>query len=129
MKIFNLHSFTKSRHQCLKRTAEGFSMTELVVALGAGTLLITGTGVALQTTQNMVVQEENKLSLRQNTVNGLRLMRSEIERSMHLVLKRSEATPESRQHINLNNQLYSRVVNQCVALSNQNFIPIFGVKT
>ena len=59
-------------------------MTELVVALGAGTLLITGTGVALQSTQNMVVQEENKLSLRQNTVNGLRLMRSEIERSMQV---------------------------------------------
>ena len=103
-------------------------MTELVVALGAGTLLITGTGVALQSTQNMVVQEENKLSLRQNTVNGLRLMRSEIERSMHLVLKRSEAIPESKQHIDLNNPLYSRMINQCEALSNQNFIPIFGVK-
>ena len=103
-------------------------MTELVVAIGAGTLLIVGTGVALQSTQNLVSQEENKLSLRQNTVNGLRLMRSEIERSMHLVLNRSETTPTAREHTDLSNPLYSRVLDQCATLGDQNFIPIFGVK-
>ena len=57
----------------------GFSMTELVVSLGAGTLLIVGTGYALQSTQGLIKQTEGKTTLRQNTTNGLRLMRSEIE--------------------------------------------------
>ena len=73
----------------------------------------------------MVNREENKLSLRQNTVNGQRLMRSEIERSMHLVLRRTEEIPKEKEHLDINNPLYSRVVNQCTDLSNQNFIPIF----
>ena len=60
----------------------GFSMTELVVSLGVGTLLIVGTGYALQSTQRLIKQTEGKTTLQQNTTNGLRLMRSEIERSM-----------------------------------------------
>ena len=96
MKISALSSFKSQAKKRAKAAARGFSMSELVVALGAGTLLITGTGVALQSTQKMVRQEENKLSLRQNTVNGQRLMRSEIERSMHLVIKRTEEIPKER---------------------------------
>ena len=128
MKISSLQSFASLAQKKVKAAAGGFSMSELVVALGTGTLLITGTGVALQSTQNMVNREENKLSLRQNTVNGQRLMRSEIERSMHLVLRRTEEIPKEKEHLDINNPLYSRVVNQCTELSNQNFIPIFGIK-
>ena len=128
MKISALSSFKSQAKKRAKAAARGFSMSELVVALGAGTLLITGTGVALQSTQKMVRQEENKLSLRQNTVNGQRLMRSEIERSMHLVIKRTEEIPKEKEHLDINNPLYTRVREQCIALSNQNFIPIFGIK-
>ena len=106
----------------------GFSMTELVVSLGAGSLLIVGTGVALQSTQSLITQSEGKTTLRQNTTNGLRLMRSEIERSMHLVLKRSEATPEGMEHTDLNNAEYTSVLNQCQALTDKTFKPVFGTK-
>lgn len=60
----------------------GLSMTELVVSIGVGTLLIVGTGYVLQSTQGLIKQTEGKTTLQQNTTNGLRLMRSEIERSM-----------------------------------------------
>ena len=38
----------------------GFSMTELVVSLGAGTLLIVGTGYALQSTQVLINRQREK---------------------------------------------------------------------
>lgn len=123
-----LRVLNDASHHNTKSKAAGFGLTELVVSLGAGTLLIVGTGVTLQTTQKLVSQEESKLSLRQNTVNGLRLMRSEIERSMHLVLKRTEQTPKGKEHTDLNNPLYSRILNQCGELGEQNFIPVFGTK-
>tara|TARA_B100002051_G_C16742761_1_gene645370 strand:+ start:1788 stop:3287 length:1500 start_codon:yes stop_codon:yes gene_type:complete len=103
-------------------------MTELVVSLGAGTLLIVGTGVALQSTQGLIKQSEGKTTLRQNTTNGLRLMRSEIERSMHLVMNRSEAIKPAMAHTNMSDPIYSRVLNQCQNLSTRPFKPIFGTK-
>ena len=106
----------------------GFSMTELVVSLGAGTLLIVGTGFALQSTQGLIKQTEGKTTLRQNTTNGLRLMRSEIERSMYLVLNRAEPTPAGKEDSDLKNSKYTSVLNQCQGLSNQPFKPIFGAK-
>ena len=106
----------------------GFSMTELVVSLGAGTLLIVGTGYALQSTQGLIKQTEGKTTLRQNTRNGLRLMRSEIERSMYLVLDRTEPTPAGKENSDLKNSKYTRVLNQCQGLSTQPFKPIFGAK-
>lgn len=107
---------------------KGFSMTELVVSLGAGTLLIVGTGYALQSTQGLIKQTEGKTTLRQNTTNGLRLMRSEIERSMYLVLDRTEPTPAGKENSNLKNSKYSRVLNQCQGLNSQPFKPVFGAK-
>ena len=103
-------------------------MTELLVSLGAGSLLIVGTGVALQSTQSLITKSEGKTTLRQNTTNGLRLMRSEIERSMHLVLQRSETTPAGMEHTDLNNDEYTSVLNQCQALSDNTFKPVFGTK-
>ena len=106
----------------------GFSMTELVVSLGAGTLLIMGSGFALQSTHGLIKQTEGKTTLRQNTTNGLRLMRSEIERSMYLVLDRTEPTPVGKENSDLKNSKYTRVLDQCQGLSNKPFKPIFGTK-
>ena len=106
----------------------GFSMTELVVSLGAGTMLIVGTGYALQSTQGLIKQTEGKTTLRQNTTNGLRLMRSEIERSMYLVLDRTEPTPAGKENSDLKNSKYTRVLNQCQGISNKPFKPILGAK-
>ena len=78
------HAFKPISRMASAPPRNGFSMTELVVSLAAGSLLIVGTGVALQSTQKLVTESAGKTTLRQNTTNGLRLMRSEIERSMHL---------------------------------------------
>ena len=65
-------------------------MSELVMAAGVGTLVIMASGTALQSTGTLINQSEEKTTLRQNSINGLRLMRSEVERSMHLVLNKAE---------------------------------------
>ena len=103
-------------------------MTELVVSLAAGSLLIVGTGAALQSTQSLIKKSAGKTTLRQNTTNGLRLMRSEIERSMHLVLQRTEATQTGQEHADLNNSKYTKILSTCGGLSEKTFKPIFGVK-
>ena len=138
MKTDTLHKGMKRISLCPSRSTKksrngnplnrGFSMTELVVSLGAGTLLVTGSGIALQSTQKLVQQQNAKTTLRQNTVNGLRLMRSEIERSMHLVLERSEKLSEGMEHTDLNNQIYERTLEKCKSLSSDNFLPIIGTK-
>ena len=103
-------------------------MPELVVSIGAGSLLIMSSGIALKSTQNLIHQSEGKTTLRQNTTNGMRLMRSEIERSMHLVLDRTEGTISGNEHTDMKNPDYTRVLNECQNLANQTFKPIFGVK-
>ena len=113
-----------------KPERNGFAgMSELVIAAGVGTLLIMASGVALQSTGTLIKQSEDKTTLRQNSTNGLRLMRSEVERSMHLVLNKSEAFTEDQNHINLNDSRYTSLVNDCTALAgNRPFKPLFGVK-
>ena len=73
-----------------KPEMNGFAgMSELVISAGVGTLLIMASGMALQSTGTLIKQSEDKTTLRQNSTNGLRLMRSEVERSMHLVLNKT----------------------------------------
>ena len=85
-----------------RQKRNGFAgMSELVVAAGAGTLLIMASGAALQSTGTLIKQSGEKTTLRQNSINGLRLMRSEVERSMHLVLNKTENASTDQAHINL----------------------------
>ena len=113
-----------------KPQPNGFAgMSELVIAAGVGTLLVMASGVALQTTGSLIKQTEEKATLRQNSINGLRLMRSEVERSMHLVLNKSEAVSDDQAHINLSDDRYTSLINDCQALAgNRPFQPLFGVK-
>ena len=104
-------------------------MSELVIAGGVGTLLIMASGLALQSTGTLIHQSEEKTTLRQNSINGLRLLRSEVERSMHLVLNRTEAFTDEQSHINLNDNRYSSLVSDCKELAGERpFQPLFGVK-
>ena len=94
-----------------KPEKNGFAgISELVIAAGVGTLLIMASGAALQSTGTLIKQSEDKTTLRQNSTNGLRLMRSEVERSMHLVINKSEAFTEDQNHINLNDSRYTPLV-------------------
>ena len=113
-----------------KPQRNGFAgMSELIIAGGVGTLLIMASGVALQSTGTLIKQTEEKTTSRQNSLNGLRLLRSEVERSMHLVINKSEAFSDDQTHINLNDSRYTSFVNDCKALAgSRSFKPLFGVK-
>ena len=108
----------------------GFAgMSELVIAAGVGTVLIMASGVALQSTGTLINQSQQKTTLRQNSTNGLRLMRSEVERSMHLVINKSETFTDDQAHINLSDSRYTSLITDCKALAvNRPFKPLFGVK-
>ena len=113
-----------------KPQRNGFAgMSELVIAGGVGTLLIMASGVALQSTGTLIKQSEQKTTLRQNSINGLRLLRSEVERSMHLVINKSEAFADDQTHIDLSDSRYTSLVSECTALAgSRSFKPLFGVK-
>lgn len=55
-------------------------------------------------------------------------MRSEIERSMHLVLDRSETVPIEKAHTDLSNDDYTDLKQSCRNLTSGTFKPIFGTK-
>jgi len=112
------------------KTEKGFAgMSELVMAAGVGTLVIMASGAALQSTGTLINQSEEKTTLRQNSINGLRLMRSEVERSMHLVLNKAETGSADEAHIDLSDERYSSLVAECTVLAgNRPFQPVFGVK-
>ena len=115
-----------------KPDQNGFAgVSELVIAAGTGTLLIIASGMALQSTGNLIKQSELKTTLRQNSINGLRLLRSEVERSMHLIINKSEDFSDDESHINMSDSRYESIVKECKSLAeegNRQFKPIFGVK-
>ena len=72
----------------------GFTAPELLVGIIAGTMIIGAASTGLRTTQTLISESHGKATLRQNTTNGLRLMRSEIERSMNLLVNRTEGVED-----------------------------------
>ena len=119
-----------AKHSHGKKQQNGFAgLSELVISAGVGTLLIMASGAALQSTGTLIKQSEQKTTLRQNSINGLRLLRSEVERSMHLVLDKAESSSDDEGHINLNDSRYTNLLAECKNLAgNRPFKPVFGVK-
>ncbi len=108
----------------------GFGTTETVVAAGAGILLIAASTLALRSTQNLMSQSKSTSTLRQNTTNGIRLLRSEVERSLHILVDNSEAVSEM-EHTDLKNSQYEAALKDCLVKaeeSSQVFKPVFGIK-
>lgn len=109
----------------------GFGMSEAVVAAGAGILLIGASALALRSTQNLIDKSESKSTLRQNTTNGLRLLRSEVERSIHILVNNKEAVANGMEHTDMGNDHYQETLNECGRLAkdrSQVFKPVFGIK-
>ena len=74
----------------------GFTVPELLVGVIAGTLIIGAASTGLRTSQTLISESHGKETLRQNTTNGLGLMRSEIERSMNILVARTEVGARRR---------------------------------
>ena len=109
----------------------GFSLPEVLVAASAGVVLIGASTLALRSTGSLINKMDQKAALQQNTTSGTKLMRAEIERSLHLLIH-TTATPEQNlAHTNINHEDYRESLNQCKELAKQTqkvFNPIFGVK-
>ncbi|KZR65747.1 hypothetical protein [Prochlorococcus sp. MIT 1303] len=109
----------------------GFGTTETVVAAGAGILLIAASTLALRSTQNLISKSKSTSTLRQNTTNGLRLLRSEVERSLHILVNNSEAVMSGMEHTEMGNSQYETALEACrlkAEDSSQIFKPVFGIK-
>ena len=107
--------------------SKGFTIPELMVGVVAGTLIMGASSVALRSTQTLISEGQGKATLRQNTTNGLRLMRSEVERSMNLLVTRTDPSEQDDPETDLISN-HSVVVNLCKAKAgNQGFKPIFGI--
>ena len=109
----------------------GFSLPEVLVAASAGVVLIGASTLALRSTGSLINKMDQKAALQQNTTSGKKLMRAEIERSLHLLIKTDQAPNENLAHTNINHEDYQASLNECNTLadeSNKIFQPIFGVK-
>ena len=127
MKLLKSHYHRRSH----PLPSNGFGMSEAVVAAGTGILLIGASSLALRSTQTLMDRAESKATLRQNTTNGLRLLRSEIERSIHILVNNSEAVPAGMEHTDMANEQYQDTLQQCGLLAearHQVFKPVFGIK-
>lgn len=107
----------------------GFGLTEALVALSAGTVIV-GTGaMALKATGSLIDQSSSKAVLRQNTTNGMRLVRSEVERSLHLIVNADSQIIPQDKDFSLGSSRYSNLISHCEAQAPGGaFLPIFGVK-
>ena len=109
-----------------KPRSKGFTVPELLVGIVAGTLIIGAASAGLRTTQTLIAESHGKATLRQNTTNGLRLMRSEIERSMNLLVRRTEGFQEGEEDTDLDQ--YNNIINHCKGLPQAGgFNPVFGI--
>ena len=110
----------------------GFGMTEMLVAISAGVMVVGAGGVALRTTGGLINASTQRAVLRQNTNNGMRLLRSEVERSLHLIVNTdAETTPES-DDFDLGARKYQDLLSHCRSQAQQQgmqiFLPLVGIK-
>jgi len=104
----------------------GFTLPELLIGITTGTLIIGAASMGLRSTQTLMTESHGKATLRQNTTTGLRLMRSEVERSMNLLVVRTEGVQEGQENTDLTP--YQDVVSYCKGLPTaKGFNPVFGI--
>ena len=118
-----------ARNHLVRRN--GFGMAEAVISLGASAVLVSASAAALSTTGSIITYTGEKTSLRQNASGGLRLLGSEVQRSLHLLIKTKDTPRAELAHTDLNNQQYSSSIQECEALAvarNRAFRPAFGIR-
>ena len=112
------------------RNTSGFGLTETLVSLTAGVAFISASAVALNSTSSLIRSQTSKADLRQNTSNGIKLLRSEVERSLNIIID-SDSTPSGMEHTDLSHSEYNPTLESCnkVASDQQTpFKPVFGLK-
>ena len=114
-------------HPNRKQNAKGFGMTEMLVSLAAGGLVIIGAGTALQSMQGVMSTSGSRATLRQNTINGLKLLRNEATKADHLLIY--ETGNRAGTDTDLQNYEGSGgAINVCKDSTAGSFKPIFGLR-
>jgi hypothetical protein len=118
----------------LKRTRQGnrgFSISETVIAAAAGAVLITGGAMALRTVSSSMQHSGDLSSLRTSATSGMRLLRSEVQRSLYLVVGGGSHDSE-RDYTDFNDPShpeYADSISACKSLAGGAvFNPMFGLK-
>ena len=116
-------------HTNIALATRGFSLSETLIALAAGTLVIGGGAAALQSMQTLIKNNGEKTAQRQNITNGVRLMRSEIERSLHTLVN---GAPPDDELAYTDLGKYTGAIDYCrkksIEQKEGSFIPLFGLK-
>lgn len=129
--MFNINRINNTATIIKKEQQLGFSLPEVLVAASAGVVLIGASTLALRSTGSLINKMDQKAALQQNTTSGKKLMRAEVERSLHLLINTDQKPNEDLAHTDINQADYATSLSQCNTLaeqSNQVFQPMFGVK-
>jgi hypothetical protein len=120
-----------NQHSRARKGQAGFSLTEAMVGAAAGAVLITGGAIALRSISASMHHSGDLASLRSSATSGIRLLRSEVQRSLYLVVKGGNHDSE-RDYTNLedaNHPDYAASILECQSLAGAApFNPIFGLK-
>jgi hypothetical protein len=108
----------------------GFTIVEALVAVGIGSLLISGAAVSLKNIRSTMNHSGNIASLRSHAATGTRLLRSEVQKSQHLMVK-GGTHKKGLTHTNLDSPIYSQAHSRCRSQQSQGevFNPLFGLKS
>lgn len=112
------------------RSSNGMSLTEVVVAAGTSALLLGGSTVAMRSLNGAMQASSQLNDLRGSSLSGLRLLRAETQRSLHLMVQGGSAD-DDQQFSNLNHSSYSEALEHCQSISSsqqQEFNPLMGMR-
>ena len=113
------------------RGSRGFTLTETLVSAAAGAILVTGGAIALRTISSSMHHSGDLSSLRSSATGGMRLLRSEVQRSLYLVVKGGSHDSE-RDYTDLNDSNhpeYASTIAECKTLADNGvFNAMFGLK-
>jgi hypothetical protein len=124
-------AFKSGRAKRRPHTSAGYSLSETVIAVAAGAALITAGAAGLRTISSSMQHSSELSSLRANATSGMRMLRSEVQRSLFMIVRGGTHDSE-RDYTNLDNAdhpEYASVIAQCKALKGSgSFNPMFGMK-
>lgn len=112
------------------RFQAGFGLTEVALSVAAGSLLITGGAVAMRAVNSSMQASSQITGLRASATTGLRLLRAETQRSLHLMVQ-GGVGQDDQSFTDMDNDAYAAALQECQNLSsqqNESFKPVFGMK-
>ena len=120
------------RRQGLHQGNRGFTLVETLVASAAGALMITGGVMAMRTVGSAMNHSGNLANLRSSATSGLRVLRSEVQRSRYVIVRGGSTFDKDRDFTNLDSTShteYGDTITDCKNLAgNRVFNPLFGLK-